>query len=424
MIKKAIVNAITQELSEQKAHFSNVEIEESKFGDYSTSFPLKLGKFKDYQNPQEVAKFFVSELSKNPLFSEVTVSEPGFINFTINQKEAASLLREVIGEGESFGKNKKHKGKKARVEFVSANPTGPLHIGNARGGPLGDTISNVLEASGYEVLREYINNDRGNQIQELGLTVAVRAGFIQEDQTLTYTGEYINELADKVKEQLSIAGLNKEQIVAKCGEIGSTLLYKDILKVCEEMRIEFDLLVSESELQEKLPQILKDLKDKDLLVEKEGATWFKMGEQSFEDKEAVVIKSDGSYTYFASDIAYHLEKFNSDYDLVFDVFGSNTSGHVPKLQALAKAANFDLEKFKVVLYQFVRVVKGKEIVKMSKRAGNFVTAEEVLREVGKDAFRFMMLLFSLILTWILIWIWLESKVTRIRFTTFSTLILE
>jgi arginyl-tRNA synthetase len=172
------------------------------------------------------------------------------------------------------------------------------------------------------------------------------------------------------------------------------LLYKDILEVCERLNINFDHKVDESSLQEKLPEALSELKRRSLLVEKEGATWFKMNNQSTEDKEAVVIKSDGSYTYFASDIVYHLEKFKSRYDLIIDVFGSNTAGHVPKLQSLAKAFEFDLEKFKVILYQFVRVKKGNDVVKMSKRAGNFVTAEEVLDEVGKDAFRFLMLMSS------------------------------
>jgi arginyl-tRNA synthetase len=195
MIKKAIVDSIKQIIEEEKIEFSSISIEPSSFGDYSTSFPLKLRKFKEYQTAPEIARFFVSKLTKNPLFSEVTFSEPGFINFVINQKEAANYLREVIGERDKFGKNQNFKGKKARVEFVSANPTGPLHIGNARGGPLGDSISNVLAASGYEVMKEYINNNRGNQIKELGTTVAVRAGFIQEDEPLTYTGDYIGDLA-------------------------------------------------------------------------------------------------------------------------------------------------------------------------------------------------------------------------------------
>jgi arginyl-tRNA synthetase len=392
MFKQKVRQVLDELINSENIPKEDYLIEESSFGDFSANIALKLSRFKNYQTPMEIAKFFQANLEKNDLFETVTVTEPGFINFTINQKKTVEIIPKIIKQEDSYGVSKVNKGKKARVEFVSANPTGPLHIGNARGGPLGDVIASVLEESGYEVLREYLNNNEGNQIKELGTAIAAKAGLIAvKEEDLTYQGDYTKLLAEKVKEQIHEKGKTSEDLVVEAGRIGANLLFRDILKTCKEMGINFDLLIHESDLKKTLPKIIKELENKGVLKKKEGAIWFSPQTKFQKDFDAVVVKSDGSYTYFASDIAYHREKFSSGYDLVIDVFGSNTSGHVPKLLSFAEVENFDLSKFKVILYQFVRVKQGDQVIKMSKRAGNFVTAQEVLDEVGKDAFRFFLL---------------------------------
>ena len=395
MIRKILKEQLNRAVKE--AGFKEVEPQvlptsDPKFGDYYSTVALKLNK----QKPQDAAKLIVAKLPKEDDIFKAEITPKGFINFTLSDKFVQNQVKEIIQSGENYGKLEIGKGKKARVEFVSANPTGPLHIGNARGGPLGDTITNVLEFAGYKVLREYINNDRGNQVTELGRTLASKAELIKtKDEELTYKGEYTQDLAQKVKKEIGKAEhLSESEIIEKVGEMGTEMLYKDILSDTYSMGVRFDNVVSESDLQKKLPDILKNLEGRGLLEKHDGATWFLLGKKFDVKRDAVVVKSDGSYTYFATDIVYHKEKFESGADLIIDVFGSNTSGHVPKLEALVEALGFDRSKLKVILYQFVRVKRGNEVIKMSKRAGNFVTAKEIIDEVGADAFRFFLLMFD------------------------------
>ncbi len=396
MIRNLIKKVIEKTLKEEKLPKIKVEINETpdeKFGDYSTNVALKLSSRGIKHSPTEIAKKLVPGLEKSLKLPKIEIAGTGFINFYLEPKLIQNNLRNIIEEDKDFGSADTNKGKKARVEFISANPTGPLHIGNARGGPLGDAIANVLESSGFDVLREYINNDRGNQVKELGRTLAVHAGYIEKgDKPLTYIGEYTTELAKKIKNKLGdIKGLSEKEIVEKAGEVGVKIMFEEIMGDVAAMGIKFGLVVDESKLQEELPNVLKQLESKRLLKKHEGALWFAPRDEFLKDKDAVVVKSDGSYTYFGADIVYHKDKLESGYDLVVDVFGSNTFGHVPKLQALVKSLGFDLNKLKFILYQFVMVKRGKDIVRMSKRAGNYVTAREVIDEVGKDAFRFFLL---------------------------------
>ncbi len=342
------------------------------FGDVSSNLALVLAKHVSGQ-PLTLANDLVEKLKHHADFARVTVAPPGFLNITLSSAALARAIAHAVKPG--YGANDRFKSKKARVEFVSANPTGPLHIGNARGGPLGDTIANVLAANGYKVLREYINNNRGNQIKELGKSLA--------GQGTQYQGEYLQDLKQKISNVT-----DPHQAGMKAVEV----MFKEIIDDCRAMGVSFDRVVHESELDEQAGAVLTELDKKGLLKKKDGATWFAPKDDFLKDKDAVIVKSDGSYLYFTADVVYHKEKFESGYDLVVDVFGSNTVGHVPKLRALASIYGFDQHKFKVILYQFVRVKRGQEMVKMSKRAGTFVTAREVLEEVGKDAFRFFMLL--------------------------------
>jgi len=381
---------------------SGIEIvrqDNPKFGDFSTNLPLKI-KREVKQTPMEIAKLLADSLKNLPYIKKLEVIEPGFVNFFIKDEVWQKQVGEVLSGRAKYGSNQIGKGKKARVEFVSANPTGPLHFGNARGGPIGDTLASVLEFCGYKVLREYIDNDRGNQVLELGKTLAIKAGLLDvKGEPLAYQGEYTQEVAAQIKKQIGDAkGLSQQEIIAKAGNLGVKILFEEIINDCVAMGIKYDNIVHESELQKKAAQVLAELEKRKLLVKKEGALWFAprlhsgQANEFLQDKDAVVVKSDGQYIYFTADVVYHKEKFESGYDLVVDIFGSNTIGHVSKLKALAGALGFDLSKFVVILYQYVRIKRGNQIVKMSKRAGNFVTAREVLEEVGRDALRFFILM--------------------------------
>ena len=367
----------------------------STFGDYSTNIALQLAKLKsanDKQSSVEIAneilqKFGKGEFGKADYLEKVEIAGGGFINFFAKTEKLANDLKEVLQKGDDFGKSEIGRGKKARIEFISANPTGPLHIGNARSGPLGDVLANILSAVGYEVLREFLDNNVGEQVKALGATIKAKiAGNLSEANQ--YQGEYVQELADNLEED--IEGKSDEQI----GEMAVDLLHKEILADAHSMGIKFDLVTHESDLRKQAPQIIDELKKTGVVKEKDGALWFAPNDEFLKDRETVIQKSDGGYTYFTADIVYHKQKFESGADPIIDIFGSNHHGHIPRLQAAASALGFDPKRLKIVLYQYVRVKRGVEIVKMSKRAGNFITAREVLDEVGKDAFRFWLLRFA------------------------------
>ncbi len=396
MIKKQILEDLKQAVKDLGFPVTDIVLSISKnpqFGDYSTNLALQLAKqlsANSYQSPDKIANEIVDRLQvtgdSNNYLEKVEVVGNGFINFFVRSEILAKDLQEILEKGDSFGRLEKT-GKSARVEFVSANPTGPLHIGNARGGPLGDVIANVLENCGYEVLREYIHNDVGEQIKALGQTIKAKyhGNLAEENQ---YKGEYIEELVKELQE--NIEGKTDEEV----GQMAVELIYEEIMADTHEMGIKFDLVVKESDLRKEAPEVINQLQKAGVVKEKDGALWLAPNDEFLKDRETVIQKSDGGYTYFTSDIVYHKMKFASGADPIVDVFGSNHHGHVPRLQAAALALGFDPKKLKVILYQYVRVKRGSDIVKMSKRAGDFITAREVLEEVGVDAFRFYLLRFS------------------------------
>lgn len=390
----SILQGLASDLGVKDLAFLIETPKEKSHGDLASNIALSASKSLK-RNPMDVGKDLVEQLQKtedlNQYFDKIEIIEPGFINFYFSPKYLASQVENILSKGVSYGSSDLGKGKKASVEFVSANPTGPLHIGNARGGPLGDTIANVLTKAGYEVRRDYLHNDVGGQIDRLGEAIYFEIHPDQKTETyeVQYQGSYIKELADKVRESLSEnQDLSQEQFIEKAGKIAVEIMLAEIIRDCQDMGIRFDKVRKESELRHEVPKILEKIKK--FTLEKDGALWFAPNDEFLKDRETVIKKSDGQYTYFASDIAYHNEKMNTS-DIVVDILGSNHSGHVPRLQAVVKALGFDTNNFKVVLYQYVRLKRGEEILKMSKRAGNFVTAREVLEEVGKDAFRFFLL---------------------------------
>ncbi len=399
MIKKEIVDLIKQELKAEGLDPKDISVEASSFGDYSTSFALKLGKFKDYQTPEEIANFFLPNLSKNTLFKSANITRPGFINFEIDQKETAKRLAAVFDQEKNFGSSQINKNKKARIEFISANPTGPLHVGNARGGPLGDSLAKILEKSGFQVQKEYYDNNIGSQVDIftdslIGLIKNKLGAKSETKAENTYKGEYIEDLADQLIKALNLNSLDQiDPVFTDIKKQAIEILTNEILSDAKAIGVEFDEVFHESSLQaSKTKEVIAELKDKGVTKEKDGALWFAPNDEYLEDRESVLVRSDGRPTYFADDIAYHKEKFSTNPDLIINVLGSNHHGHVPRLLAAMSVLGFDANKMQTVLYQYVRVKRGTEVVKMSKRAGNFITAKEVVEEVGSDAFRFLLLL--------------------------------
>ena len=370
-----------------------------KFGHYATNIALLLAK-KRGGDPMVLASEFADALSQKypDFFEKVETASPGFLNFWIRREHFLSLIPKIASEGKLYGENSLGGGKKARVEYVSANPTGPLHVGNARGGPIGEALARVLERSGYYVLREYIHNDAGTQVERMGETVwywyEKLYGREAEFPEGGYQGEYLKEVAEKARGEMG-NGLTRGDM-PEITKFALDRIFLENFEVVHRLGINFDLVVKESDFinSGKTDAAIEELESKGVLKESEGALWFAPSDEFLGDRETVVRRSNGKPTYFASDIAYHREKFASGYDLVVDVFGSNHHGHVPKLMALAPLFGFPAEKFSVLLYQYVRVKKGKEVMKMSKRAGTYVTAEEVLSEVGPDNMIFSFLLSS------------------------------
>ncbi len=394
---------------------SNFEVEvfrpdKAEHGDYSTNIALKIsgeihlrgvskeaakrhlggekrGSFE--QSPMEIARELADGLKSQPYIEKLDVREPGFLNFFIKDEIWQKQVSDVLEAGEKFGSNDAGRGKKARVEFVSANPTGPLHFGNARGGPIGDSLASVLEFSGCKVIREYYHNDLGVQVEKLGQSIVnVANGKKLEDQE--YKGEYIFDLV----KQINIISNSKLPITKDEEKKAVEILLKDVLKDCEDMGIKFDKVQAESELVSsgKTKSAIDFLQKKKALRKKDGAVWFAPHDRWLADRETVVVKSDGEFTYFANDIAYHKLKFEDKPDLVIDIFGANHHGHVPRLKAVIQSLGYDADKLRIILYQWVRFKRGSEVVKMSKRSGTFVTTREILDEVGRDALRFFILM--------------------------------
>ncbi|OGH02192.1 MAG: arginine--tRNA ligase [Candidatus Levybacteria bacterium RIFCSPHIGHO2_01_FULL_37_17] len=385
----SILSGLASEMGVKEPNFK-VEVPKNKtHGDLSSNIALALAKTLD-RNPMELAKEISEKLKiDSSLISKIEIAAPGFINFWFSQEYLSSRVQNIIKEDDLYGSIDLGKGKKASVEYVSANPTGPLHIGNARGGPLGDIIANIMQKAGYRVSREYLHNDIGGQVEKLGETIyyLLNPSDKPKDYELQYRGEYVYDLAKEVNTKLHNSKLSKEEFMKEAGKIAVEIMLEQILEDCKLMGINFDKITKESELRKDVSKTLDRLKNS--LKENEGALWFAPSDQYLKDRETVVRKSNGEYTYFASDIVYHNQKL-SENDIAIDVLGVNHSGHVPKLFAVAKALGHNPDSLKVVLYQFVRLKQGSESLKMSKREGTFVTAKEVLQEVGKDAFRFFL----------------------------------
>ncbi len=369
-----------------------------EMGDYATNAALVAGG-RVKRSPRELASELAEKLSRRKdLFSRVEVAGPGFLNFWVAPSYWQTVVQRVLEKGDTYGRSELGKGKKVQVEFVSANPTGPLHVGHARGAAVGDTLARILAFAGYEVVREYYINDRGRQMEVLGRSVWLRARELSGEEIEFpqdhYRGEYIRDLAAKLlSERPDLLQLPEDEALSLCRDFALREILSEIRRDLEDFGVFYDVWYSEKELYEKgeVEEALRELQEKGHLYEAEGALWFRA--TAFGDeKDRVVRRANGEPTYFASDIAYHREKFlKRGFDLVVDVWGADHHGYVPRLKAVLSALGVDADRLRVLLIQMVNLIEGGKLKSMSTRAGEFVTLRELLEEVGRDAMRFTFL---------------------------------
>ncbi len=368
------------------------------FGDYASSFPLKLARATRL-NPLDIARDIVSFIPSNPKFESVTVAPPGFINFTLKGSWLVSQVEEILSASESFGSLDLGQKKRVQIEFVSVNPTGPLHVGHGRGAILGSTLANVLGAAGYNVEKEYYINDAGSQIDAFFNSLFARyqqsLGIEAEMPSNGYVGGYMLDLAKEIiaDEGDCFLKLPAEEGLKELGKIGLARMIDVIKADLEQLGVTFDVWFSEKSLYQnkQYETVMALLQKEGYITQKEGATWF-VSSTVGEDKDNVVVRGDGSPTYFGSDIAYHYNKFiERKFDRVIDIWGADHQGHVSRMKAAVNALGISPDRFEVIISQMVTLHRGKELVRLSKRSGDIITLREVVDEVGADACRFFFL---------------------------------
>jgi len=368
------------------------------FGDFTTNVALKsAGLLK--RKPLRVADELATALRENPLFVSVDVAGPGFINFTLSPESWFAGLKEVELKGALYGHSMADNPRKIQVEFVSANPTGPLHVGHGRGAAVGDALARLLRAAGHEVDTEYYVNDVGRQMRILGHSVFLRMLEISGQEIIFpedhYQGAYIREIAGSLLEEEgeTLFSLPEEAAVRRCGEIAAARILLSITDDLEAFNVRFNRWFSEKALLEEneIESTLAELKEKGYIKEEDDATWF-LSSRFGDEKDRVVVRKTGETTYFASDIAYHREKFSRGYDLVIDVWGADHHGYIPRMKGVVAALGYDPRQLEVVLIQLVNLLRKGRKVSMSTRGGTFVTLREVLDEVGRDAARYFFLM--------------------------------
>ncbi len=370
----------------------------SGHGDYASSLPLKMARTTG-KNPLAIAQAIAESISLIPELSSVTVAPPGFINFTFRAEWLCRQVDEILNSGETFGDIDIGKGQTVQVEFVSANPTGPLHIGHGRGAVLGSTLANILEAGGFNVQKEYYINDAGSQMLAFYRSLHARyqqaSGVDIEMPQEGYFGQYVIDLAREIKSEEGDSFLNlpaSEGAVA-LGKIGVDKMLALIRSDLSKLGVDFDCWFSEQSLYDngQFTKVLRVLHQEGHLVEKEGATWF-VSTALGEDKDNVVVRSTGTSTYFGTDIAYHYNKFmERGFDRVIDIWGADHQGHVSRMSAVMGAMGIDPARLRVIISQLVTRRRGGECVRVSKRSGDMITLREVIDEVGADACRFFFL---------------------------------
>jgi arginyl-tRNA synthetase len=384
----------------------DIQIEETKHqthGDYSTNFAMVSASIQK-MSPRKIAQSIVLEIEagqkgKNgSLVEKVEIAGPGFINFFLSNKAWQPVVNQILDLDKSYGSSDIGKNEKVQVEFVSANPTGPLHVGHGRGAAVGDSVGNILCFAGFDVQKEYYINDSGRQIKTLGTSVWLRLLQKRGEQIDfpedCYKGDYIKELANEILEKHGNEFIQKDEkdAIAFCARFAAKRILRGIKDDLLNFGITFDQWFSEQSLYDskRVEKAIDMFKSKDLIYEEDGALWFRTMDFG-DEKNRVVVRNNGLTTYFASDIAYHMEKYERGFEKVIDVWGADHHGYIKRIDACIAASGKKSEQFEVILVQLVNLLRDGKPFQMSTRAGQFVTLKDIVDEVGKDAARFLFL---------------------------------
>lgn len=439
-MKNTIQTLLTQALSGLKTNgviasdiSPEIQISRTKdktHGDFACNLAMMLAK-PAKKNPREIAQSLIDALPNSDILEKVEIAGPGFINFFIKQSNILSVIDTINTQAETYGLSNIGAGRKVQIEFVSANPTGPLHVGHGRGAAYGATVASLLAAIGFEVHREYYVNDAGRQMDILGTSVWLRylehCGVEITFPSNAYKGEYVKDIAEQLFAQHDKnlmhpsaavfegipadepAGGDKEvhidalinraktllgdESYRQVFDLGLNIIIDDIREDLSEFGVEFEEWFSERSLAGKglIKQAVERLQAANYVYEKNGALWFKSTEFG-DEKDRVVVRDNGQSTYFASDIAYHMDKLERGFDRVIDIWGADHHGYIPRVRAALQALGDDVDKLDVLLVQFAILYRGGEKVPMSTRSGSFVTLRELRSEVGNDAARFFYVL--------------------------------
>ena len=399
-MKNTLSNALHEIITALDYPETNIVVQLPKnpeHGDFATNLAMQLGE-KLGKNPRDIAQILAEKLIENypKLVESAHIAGPGFLNITINKEMFVTLLRTVLKKNTTFGQTELGKENKAQVEFISANPTGPLTVGHGRGAILGDVVSSILEWNGYEVDREYYYNNAGKQMQRLGESVQARylelVGESPEFPEEGYEGKYIIDIAQDLKDKNGDA-LKDTTDIAPFIQAAEPAIFLQIEKTLNRIGLKFDKFFNENSLYESgaIEEVVAALRQKGLIYEKEGATWFK-ATKAGRDQDRVIIKSSGEPTYRLPDIAYHRNKFERGYDLIVDVLGADHMDAYPDVLAGIEQLGYDINKVKVLIHQFVTLMEKGEPVKMSTRKAQYITLDELIDEVGQDVVRYFFIM--------------------------------
>ncbi len=408
MIKDKLVELLTQAVTEalEQGKLSLVSLppvtvehpQNEEHGDYASSLPLKLARAASVK-PLAIAEDIAASIVPGPEIGTVRVMPPGFINFTLKADWLTAQVDSILEAGDTYGNVGLGEARRVQIEFVSVNPTGPLHVGHGRGAILGSVLASVLTAAGYSVEKEYYINDAGAQTRAFARSLYARyqqqLGVSVEVPADGYVGNYMIDLAKEI-----VAGegdrflvLPEPEAVSGLGQLGLDRMIRQIRADLEVLGVTFDIWFSEQSLYDggQYEKVRSILEEGGYIAEKEGATWF-ISTALGEDKDNVIVRGDGSPTYFAADIAYHYNKFiERRFDRVIDIWGADHQGHVSRMKAVLGALGVDPERLGVIITQLVTLRRGDELVRVSKRSGDIITLREVIDEVGTDACRFFFL---------------------------------
>ncbi len=403
-IKKLVADAATAAYKNDALtlpDFPEVEVEVPKVpshGDFSTNIAMVMASAQKMP-PKKIAAAITKHITDpDGILSKSEIAGPGFINFFINTWAWHPVLLNIHQKDARYGASNIGKGKKIQVEFVSSNPTGPLHVGHGRGAAVGDSVANILRFCGFDVQKEYYINDSGRQIETLGKSVFLRykellGADIQFPENC-YQGNYIHEFAEKIKAETgkSLLDQDEDKSISYCARFASERIIEQIRQDLQTFGVEFDNWYSEQSLYDsgKVDAVIDDFRKKSIIYEKDGALWFKTRDYG-DEKDRVVVRNNGQTTYFASDIAYHIDKFERGFERIIDVWGADHHGYIPRVAGSIEASGHNRTQFNVILVQFVNLLRSGVPVAMSTRAGEFVTLNDVVKEVGRDAARFIFL---------------------------------